>query len=105
MNPTFSSSQVLAAIGVATVPSLILAFVFWIRLGPRMVNVEVFKAEATAQLKAIEICLTRLTELQKAAKDIYTSNDTELKASAKILERLTTLQEVSERRLERLESK
>ena len=105
MNPQFSMTQILAAVGISTVPSFILALVFWIRLGPRMTQVESFKEEALAQLRATELCLTRLTTLQTTAEKLYGSHDGELKSNALMLARLTTLQEVAERRLERLESK
>ena len=101
----FTNVQFLSAVCIATVPSLIMGLVFWIRLGPRVQTIEVFKAEATAQLKSTEICLTRLTALQASAEKLYTSHDSDLKSNALILARLTTLQEVAERRLERLETK
>ena len=105
MDAQFTEAQIVTAIGVSAVPSMIMGLIFWIRLGPRVQTIEVFKAEAVAQLKSTEICLTRLTALQASAEKLYTSHDSDLKSNALMLARLTTLQEVAERRLERLETK
>jgi hypothetical protein len=75
-NPaSFSNQQIIVYMGCAAVPSIILSVIGWIRLGPRVDRIE---REQTAQ-------------------------GIELRESTKCLVRLTTLQEVAERRMERLE--
>jgi hypothetical protein len=84
----FSGVQLMEAVFIASLPSLILAAVFGIRLGPRVTN-----NETSIRDQGLEM---------KLAMDRY---DAQLRIMENCLTRLTTLGEVAERRLERLESK
>jgi hypothetical protein len=85
---SFSLQQLIEAAFIASIPYLILTVVAWIRLGPRMSNMESMGKEREITLKL--------------AMDRY---DTQLRIMENCLTRLTALGEVAERRLERLESK
>ena len=60
----------------------------WVRLGPRVDNLERSQKETIAELKVV------------AAK-----SEADARITANLITRLTTLQEVAERRLERLEDR
>jgi len=84
MNPPLFTITNIIFVIVALVPSLIA----WIRLGPRVDQLEKDRDQATA------------------SRMLYrASQDAEVKVMRDCLTRLTTLQEVSERRLERLEER